>query len=50
MNSLSDLEELLKVSYKADKVHTSIYNPFKTYKLTVNEFLSYIEQNGVELS
>lgn len=50
VNSFSDIEELLKVSCKADEVHTSVYNPSKTYELTTSEFLSYIEQSGVELS
>lgn len=50
VNSFSDIKELLKVSYKANEVHTSIYNPTKTYGVNTSEFLSYIKQKGVELS
>lgn len=50
VDSFSEIEELLKVIYNTDEVHTSLYNPYKSDGLTANEFIKYIEDHGVELS
>ena len=50
VKSFSDIENLLKNEYNADEVHTTIYDPSRTYGLSTNEFFKYLDEHGVALS
>lgn len=50
VKSFSDVESLLKESYNADEVHTTIYDPSRMYGLSTDEFFKYLDEHGVELT